>query len=324
MIADTQAEPEAVGRNTGKPRYALIFRTHFWDGFTQRQFDRVRIRARSADAYVLVDETRGKIANIGADRVMGITDDEILAAGFVAASEGSVQWYSGDVPLYMFYAQHPDYDYYVQMEYDVNIHIDLDALIERLHADQVDVLSLTNRENIENWYWRSTCLAEYRAEDVRHHIICFSAFSNKGLVTLYEKRLEQADRYKSGKLKQWPYCEGYVPSEALRQGLNVAELSQYGDVEAYDWWPPFVESDLKNLQSNAFVHPVLDSERYVASLFKRPGGLRWLLAPNSWLHRKLRRLGLIGYLHSLSSRHFTGELRVRLSSLMRQPRSSHR
>lgn len=308
---------------TGKaPRYALIFRTHFWDQFAQRQFDRAKARAKSSDVYVLADETRGKIKNIGADRVVGLTDGEILAAGFVAASEGSLQWYSGDVPLYMFYLKYPDYDYYVQMEYDVNIHVDLDRLVEKIGADHVDVVALTNLDSIEQWHWRSTCLGAYRPEELRHQIICLSAFSNRGLAVLYKSRMEQANQFKAGTLKEWPYCEGFIPSEATRQGLNVAELSQYGDVDAYDWWPPFVESDLGRLQGNAFVHPVLDPDRYVPSLFKRTEGLRWLLSPTSSLHRKLQRLGPLGYVRSLFSPPFTRQMRISLGKFTRNQEPS--
>ena len=321
MSMNVEAERDAADahREAGGPRYALVFRTHFWDDFAQRQFDRVRARARSADIFVLVDETRGKVSGIGAERVVGVTDAEILATGFVAAGEGSLQWYSGDVPLYMFYLRHPGYDFYVQMEYDVNVHVDLDRLAERLRADRVDVLGLTNLQSIEDWPWLPSCLEVYRPDEVRHQLICLSAFSNRALATLYERRREQAALFKSGELKTWPLCEGFIASEAVRQGLNVAELSRYGDIDAYDWWPPYVESDLERLQQNAFVHPVLDPARYVPSLFKKPEGVRLMLLPTSWLHRKLQRLGPVGYVRSLVGRRFRAELRAVLTNVVRRP-----
>lgn len=321
MSTNIQMEREvtAAHRKADGPRYALVFRTHVWDDFVQRQFDRVRSRAPSADIFVLADETRGKMPSIKGGQVVGVTDDEILAAGFVAAGEGSLQWYSGDLPLYMFYLRHPGYDFYVQLEYDVNVHVDLDRLVERLHADRVDVLGLTNLKSVEDWHWLPTCLEVYRLDEVRHQLICLSAFSNRALAILHEKRLEQATLFRSGELKTWPLCEGFIASEAVRQGLNVAELSRYGDIDAYDWWPPYVESDLTHLQQNAFVHPVLDPARYVPSLFKKSEGVRLLLLPTSWLHRKLQRLGPVGYLRSLAGRRFRGELRGALVRLVRRP-----
>ena len=313
METEAQHAAETTSRQERTPRYAMVFRTHFWDDFAQRQLDRVKSRVKSGDVFILVDETRGKISNISAERVVGLTDGEILAAGFIGAKEGSIQWYSGDVPLYLFYEKYPDYDYYVQMEYDVNIHVDVDRLVERLEADHVDVLGLTNLQSITRWHWLSTCTEAYGLEGVRHQLICLSAFSNKGLAKLRERRLEQATLFKSGQLREWPYCEGFVPSEAARQGLKVAELSDYGDTSAYQWWPPYVEADLRRLQHNAFVHPVLDPDRYVPSLFKKPEGLRWLLMPTGWLHRKLRRLGPRGYMRALLGKRFSDEIKSALA-----------
>lgn len=287
-----------------RPRYALIFRTHFWDAFAERQFHRAAASAPGADLFVLVDETRGHVAGIPTDRVFRLTDAQILDAGYVAAGEGSIQWYSGDVPLYMFYAAHPDYDYYLQMEYDVNFHLDVDGMVERIAQEGADMVALTKPEAHYEWPWLPSCLNVYRREEVRHQLICIGAFSNHALAVLSRERLAQAERYKAGEIERWPYCEGYLATEAVRQRLAVRELSDYGDVDAYDWWPPYVESDLPRLARHAFVHPVLDPARYLPSLFKMPLSLRTLLYPASWLHHKLRRLGYRGYLAALRSVQF--------------------
>ena len=120
----------------------------------------------------------------------------------------------------------------------------------------------------------------------------------------------QARAYKAGEIRAWPYCEGYLATEAARQNLRTRELSDYGSVEAYDWWPPYVETDLPRLARFPFVHPVLDEERYVPSLFKRPLLLGTLLSPRSWLGRKLRRLGPAGYLRALRSPEYRRHLRT--------------
>jgi hypothetical protein len=46
------------------PRYAVIFRTHFWDDFARRQFARLRQMVREGDIFVLVDETNGPVVGI--------------------------------------------------------------------------------------------------------------------------------------------------------------------------------------------------------------------------------------------------------------------
>ena len=90
--ANGEVKLEVADRETAAVRYALVFRTHSWDDFVERQFDRVRLRARSADIFVLVDETRGKIPNIGADHVVSVTNGEILAAGLVLSGVAPLGW----------------------------------------------------------------------------------------------------------------------------------------------------------------------------------------------------------------------------------------
>ncbi len=303
-----------------RPRYALIFRTHFWDAFAERQFRRAAASAPGADLFVLVDETRGHVAGIPTDRVFRLTDAQILDAGYVAAGEGSIQWYSGDVPLYMFYAAYPDYDYYLQMEYDVNFHLDVDEMVGRIAHDRADVVALTKPEAHYEWPWLASCLDVYRREEVRHQLICIGAFSNHALAVLSRERLAQAERYKAGEIKAWPYCEGYLATEAVRRHLAVCELSDYGDIGAYDWWPPYLERDLPRLGRHAFVHPLLDEGRFIPSLFKMPLSLRTLLYPASWFHRKLRRLGPLGYARALRSGLFLDVLRraARRTNLVRR------
>lgn len=304
MTASRQGED-----STRHPRYALIFRTHFWDEFAGRQFHRAAKTAPGADLWVLVDETRGHVAGIPTDRVFRLTDGEILDAGYVAAGEGSIQWYSGDVPLYMFHAAHPEYDYYVQMEYDVNFHLDVDAMIGKIARDRIDMVALTKGEETHEWPWLDSCLDVYRADEVHHQLICIGVFSRHALDMLSRERLAQAARFKSGDIHAWPYCEGYLATEAVRQGLNMRELSDYGNVDGYDWWPPYPEVDLPRLGNFPFVHPVLDEKRYVPSLFKRPLQLGILLSPRSWFGRKLRRLGLAGYLRAIRTPEYQTHLR---------------
>lgn len=304
------------------PRYALIFRTHFWDDFAERQFRRVAAQAPGADLWVLVDETRGHVAGIPTERAFRLTDGEILDAGYVAAGEGSIQWYSGDVPLYMFHAAHPDYDHYLQMEYDVNFHLDVDDMMARVAQDGVDMVALTKGEANEHWPWLASCLDVYDPAEVRHQLICIGCFSNRALAALSRERLAQARRFAAGEIRQWPYCEGYLATEAARQGLKTRELSDYGSVAGYDWWPPYAECDLYRLKSLSFVHPVLDEPRYVPSLFKRPLGLKTLLSPNSWFGRKLRRLGPAGYARAVRGPHFRKALDEALQA--RRARRAHR
>jgi hypothetical protein len=286
------------------PRYAVLFRTHFWDEFAGRQYDRLLRQVGSGDVYVLVDETRGHVADIPTDRVFRLTDAQVLEAGYVNAGEGALQWFSGDVPVYLFFAAHSEYDYYLQLEYDVNVHTNLDVLMARVASDKVDVVASTEAKHDPDWPWLPTCLGVYEPHEIKHQLICLSIFSNKALRTLSRARLDQAERFRAGLLRAWPFCEAFIPTESVRSGLKIEELSSYGDISAYDSWPPFLEEKLPKLRRHAFVHPVLDREKYVPSLLKWKPGFAELALPLSWLHRRLWRLGPAGYVRAVTGSAF--------------------
>ena len=211
----------------------------------------------------------------------------------------------------MFRAAQPGYDVYAQMEYDVNFHVDLDAVVARVAHEATDMVALTKGESSDAWPWLDSCLDVYRADEVRHQLICIGIFSGRALDGLARERLAQARAYQTGEIRAWPYCEGYLATEAVRQELNVRELSDYGDVLAYDWWPPYAERELPRVAGHAFVHPVLDEQRFVSSLLKyQPAKLGDLLSPRSWIGRRLRALGPAGYLRAIRSPVYRRWLRV--------------
>lgn len=285
--------------NSFTPPYAVLFRTHFWDEFAQRQLDRLLSRVGQGHVYVLVDETAGKVHGIRHDRVVRLTESDVLAMGLPRAGTGSLFWFAGDYPLYYFFERCPGYAYYLQIEYDVTLNRDVDGLVRAVAADHADFIGLTKGEPVDEWAWLETCRDAYPAEQIRYKLICLSLFSNRALRRLLARRLDMAADFARGELASWPFCEGFIATEMAQPGFVSIELSRYGDTSQYDSWPPFVESDL-HATGGAFIHPVLDRPRYVASLLKYRVGIEGYLNVNSLLHRKLRRLPARDYAGTLA------------------------
>lgn len=312
-MTDTLASTSTNGGGAALPRYAVVFRTHFWDAFVDRQFARLQAQVGRGDIYVLCDQTRGPVPGIPTDKLFPVTDQQVLDEGFVEAGEGSIQWFSGDVPLYLFREAYPDYDYYLQLEYDVNVHVPLDEVIARIAADKADIVALEKRDTPPDWNWMPSLRGVYPETEATHRLICLSVYSSRALVALAAARREQARRYKAGELPAWPFCEAFVPIEGKRQGLKLEELSRYGSTDCYDWWPPFLESELPTLAGQSFVHPVLDTAKYVASIYKYTTVYR-LVLPNSVFHKKMRRLGPVRYAQLLAKHRFRYTLYHKLRS----------
>ncbi len=44
------------------PRHVVLFRTHFWDAFVARPYERLKQKIGRGDLYILLDETNGPVA----------------------------------------------------------------------------------------------------------------------------------------------------------------------------------------------------------------------------------------------------------------------
>ncbi len=293
------AVPDLTDLGSTVPRYAVIFRTHFWDDFAQRQFDRLLLQVSSGHVYILVDETNGVVEGIKHDRVVRLTEQNVLDMGLPRAGTGNLLWFNGDYPLYYFLKDHGSYSYYLQLEYDVVLNTDVDHLVSRAAADAVDFVGLTKGEPVHEWAWLHTTEGVYDPRGVRCKLICLSLFSHRALQALETRRLAMAEQLHDAIITTWPFCEGFIATEMEADGFISVELSDYTDTAAYDTWPPFVESDLPTMTGHPIIHPVLDQERYVGSLLKYKVGLIGYVNINSLLHRKLRRLPVRAYLTAL-------------------------
>jgi len=281
------------------PHYAVIFRTHFWDDFAQRQLDRLLSRVGTGHVFVLVDETNGRVEGINHDRVVRLTEQDVLDMGLPRAGAGNLLWFNGDYPLYYFLSRYGSYDYYLQLEYDVWLNTDVDDLVGHASAEGADFVGLTKGEPVHEWAWLFTCEGIYDPADIQYKLICLSLFSRRALQALAVRRLLMAGELRDSTIKNWPFCEGFIATEMGRGGFKSVELSHYIGTEAYDTWPPFVEHDLPVLADSPVVHPVLDQERYISSLLKYKVGLIGYMNVNSLFHRKLRRLPADAYVSTL-------------------------
>jgi hypothetical protein len=55
--------------------------------------------------------------------------------------------------------------------------------------------------------------------------------------------------------------------------MTWLSLAEFGDVSHYEWFPPTLEDDLLPAYGDTFLHPVLDRERYIASMLLNRGSL---------------------------------------------------
>jgi hypothetical protein len=271
--------------------YAVLFKTHFWDEFTQRQLERMQKVVGRGDIYVVVDETMQDAPEIPHERVLHIRLEDIDALRLAPfTTHGSVLWYNIDYPHYIAMSKLPHYDYYVAVEYDVVMQGSMDALIDRIEADGVDYLGYQIDGDVADWAWYPLHRGIY-GDDMLAYLSCLCVHSRRGLEHLLRRRQTMGLAFESGELGFWPFSEAFLANETRLAGMRVASLTDYGDTGGYNWWPPTEERELDGLpqaSTPAFLHPVLQGNRYVRSLLHHQSSMRQLVWPGHALREKLR------------------------------------
>jgi hypothetical protein len=283
------------------PTYAVLFKCHYWDSFTQRQLERMK-RRTTADIFVLADETYGPIASIDhpEDRTLRISRTAAEDIGLDHSGNTPAFWYNNDFPLHIFTRQHPHYQYFLMMEFDVVANVELDPLITRLHEMNVDFVGEPIRTPLSEWPWLASCSDWYETRQIRHWLTCLAIFSNRAAHHLYRRRSLAALRVRTGGADGVPMCEAVIPTELDLAGFRLMKLHELGSTACYDTAPPRPEEMLPKLTHEAFIHPVLDRQRFVANLFRDLPNPCALLNDD---HPYNRLLGTEGLAHALPHIH---------------------
>lgn len=278
------------------PRYAVLFRTHMWDPFVERQFHRLRAHVKDADVFVVANNTSGKCEVPPDLPVVAFKESDLERMGLAKGGVGGMVWYNVDYPLYYFKCLYNDYNYYVMIEYDVVINIPLDHVIARAFKSGRDLVGLTKGDPFGSWWFRSTCLEVYSEADVRKMLLPIGIFSSRAVEYLFERRIQMSDMLRRGAINSWPHCEAFIPTELTLAGFDVDELVNYGSTNHYSHQPAYLEQDAALLQNEAFVHPVLDTPRYIESVIKYEWKPERFFLPSSDIRNKLSRFHLREYM----------------------------
>jgi hypothetical protein len=303
-------DPMHNGMSSHNPRYAVLFRTHVWDKFIDRQYGRLCDQIGNGDVFVVANNTSGTCNPPDDLPLVSFCEGDIVDLGYAKGGSGEMLWYNVDYALYYFAKLKPDYDYYVLFEYDVVVTVPLDEVIAAVHASGIDLVGLSTSDPISEWWFRSSCLEVYKEEELRKMLLPLGIFSSNAVRHLSRRRLELSGDLRSGQLQTWPHCEAFIPTELARAGYVIEELSRFGPSEHLNHTPPLLEHDLGAMQGESFLHPVLDTPRYVANAIKYEYRPESFFLPSSILRQRLRRVAVGHYVGPLCN-----ALRARAASL---------
>lgn len=266
------------------PRYAVLFKTHAWDEFIERQLSRLQTVCERGDIHVFMDQTKGFKPVRTRHPVMHASEKECEWLGLQLEPSGSLFWYCNDYPTYYFYERYPHYDYYVIIEYDVACCVSLDNLVSEAAARGIDAIAQPIKTVIAEWHWAKTGEGVYGpGQSLFASLFCFAVFSRAAVELLLRRRRALTADLAQGRITNWPYGELFMATELQADRRRVAPLADFASVTSYDWWPPTLDFNREVKQAGEIIHPFLDEPRYLASCFKFAADLTAFFDPASAL-----------------------------------------
>ena len=295
-------------------KFAVLFRTHMWDDFIERQYQRVLSCVQGGDVFILANNTTTSCDNIPHERVIKFTENDLLALGLARAGENNLLWYNVDYPIYYFCEMQPTYSHVVLIEFDVVLNITIDSVVDYCIKKEIDLIGLTQDPSLDEWMWTYTCFEHYKVKDIRKFLLPFGVFTQRAIAHLFGKRLEHSRELQQKNISRWPHCEAFIPTELALVGFKLAELSELGRTQRFNFRPTTYEMDLPDLQDEAFIHPVLDKTRYIQSVLKYSVRTESYFLPGSPIGIGLRRFPFSDY-----RRYLVEALLRRINYLIRNP-----
>ena len=266
------------GQLNANPRVALLVRTHLVNG---KLFDLLDLlnQSRRYDLFVTADETRGPL-DVSGYKKLSHTVDSCRIHGLSTAHQ-AILWHCGDYPLYLAAAAISDYDYYVMIEYDVDLvrksPLFLEGLIARLPDSGADFVAEGVHPAHPDWSWASTAGHRFPAV-YSSGIFAFVMVSKRALEYLLELRRVEA---RSGVTENdIVHCEAFCVSALMQGGYTCTAINSLldGAVDTATFHATYIDNIDGDFLLNQYridnprveiVHPVYDLKDYLERLYHK-------------------------------------------------------
>lgn len=267
-------------------RYVVLFTTYDWDDFVFRQYQRLSNRVKNGSIFVVADETRSKLnipRNINTFRLseFSLRNSEQFGPYLDKAetNHSSLFWWNLDYLTIKFKESYPDFDYYMTVDFDARIELDIDALIHQIYMRKVDLAAEPTYQNIHDWHWYKTHFQLYKRPEIIGRILCITVMSNRAVSLLANERRILAEKFETKTVNFWPFCDVFVPTEIQHAGYKLAPLSDFGDAKHCAFRPIHREVVIDKFRPSGFIHPVYDSSRIKKALRGKSYPIKYLLNP---------------------------------------------
>jgi hypothetical protein len=253
------------------PRVAVLVRTHVAN---TKVTDLLSILSESAcfDLFICADCTKQELQYEGVQVLRHRRSD--AAAANLPTQIPNLMWYCGDYALYFSFAQIPDYDYYMMIEYDVHIPdrspLVMEGIINRLGfgtRTALDFIGCRCHEGSLEQGWGHTVAGVYP----QAHLCQFPFVVLSRAAVEYLRAERQAEGARTTSAERLMFCEAFVPSALRAGGFRCADLNSIlpkaVDAETFrvaaDQGPMLLTQKIL-APTTRLLHPVYDEDNFIS------------------------------------------------------------
>lgn len=239
-------------KNMNNFNVVLALRTHFWDEYIEYISQKLNGSTSLCEFVIIADETKSKF-NCSNYNKISHTDD-MSEIGIDYFPEFNL-WYTGDYPLYILLNTYKDADYFIMVENDVLVNKNIDGIIKYVTSNNIDVI-FYDFDNTPGWVWEKTLQESF--SNTKKCLFPFLLLSRRVVEYLYVRRKEISKEYKNGKIKYFPYCEGFIASaiNELGDSIKISNLNDFFKMNHYSFDNPYYILDPIANMSGSICHPV--------------------------------------------------------------------
>ena len=230
----------------------VLYKNHVLNESIIKGYEKIKLDCDPSayDVVMLYDNSRRDFKSPGTGFEFALFDMEDLKKMGYRLHPQKIIWNNGDYPLLYFYKQHPDYQYYWMVEYDVYFNGGRwGEFFDFYHKNHSDLLAtlVKNYRQEPDWPWWKNHDFEVENDALMGCFYPLTRFSNRALKLLDEQ-------YQSGK---WGYCEVASPTLLNMHGYKVSDFGEvFYNRDLFRYLPPFPWELLRWLPKNKLYHPV--------------------------------------------------------------------
>lgn len=207
-------------------KIAIIFKVYYWDNDVEYLFDILKRKNKACDIFIVRDITKQKcfIPEKYRSHIFDVKISDIEKLGLPI--EGGF-YDNSDYAEILFYLKNIEYDFYVPIEHDCAVFVDIANVVREMNDNSIDIVYYPQPVDMTHWPHKWKNIPYFKENDVVAAYVCIHFASRKFLNCLVVERLVESSYKLRNNINHWPYGEAVIGSVHNKYNLNYKNMQDF-------------------------------------------------------------------------------------------------